>query len=322
MRPPNLTEASGLERALDRLGLQDPRNPFLTRQYLKARSTLGESVVMVGAGSDAPSTYGLQQTDWRGRRVLEVPSVPVVGAEHPAWGQVMEAAAARRIARVQLSSYGAIGARLPPAMAFERRWNRAEHVLELAIDDLMAPCHRTHRQRIRQAGRSGCTAVWSSDEEAIRDHGRLLAASVARRGGESGAVSEAIGALHRTLVQADAGRLAQARLGGEVVASALVLLAPLGGYLHSSGNTDGGRSVGAPHFLVYEIATQLKREGRSILNLGGTRDEELGLKTFKNHFGAVEVAAEAGAIDTQGVAGRLGSAAWEALARLKRLSGR
>jgi lipid II:glycine glycyltransferase (peptidoglycan interpeptide bridge formation enzyme) len=146
----------------------------------------------------------------------------------------------------------------------------------------------------------------------------LLLASVARRGGEVTA-TESTAALHQALVGADVGRLAQARLGGEVVASVLVLLAPDGGYLHSSGNSDPGRSVGAPHLLVHEIALQLKREGRSVLNLGGTRDDETGLKTFKNHFGASEVAADAGAIDTQGLVGRLGSGVSAVLARLKRL---
>lgn len=299
---------------------QDPRNPFATWPYAMARGRLGESVVLVGDGSTGPLALGFERTGWM-RRVLEIPSIPVTSGDSEFWKRLYQVAATRGLTRIELNSYGAIGARLPSDLEFQRRWTRMEHVLDLGRGDLLAACHRTHRQRIRQAIKAGAVVEWRRDPTALAEHARLITASVERRHGATRVTPSVATSLHEELIGTGSGEIAQVRLGGEVVASTLVLRAADGGYLHSSGSSAEGKSVGAHHFMVIEIAGRLRDEGRSVLNLGGTRGDEVGLRAFKNHFGAEAIEAEAGTIDTDRLAARLGAAASAVLSRLRRAGG-
>jgi hypothetical protein len=80
--------------------------------------------------------------------------------------------------------------------------------------------------------------------------------------------------------------LYQAMLGNDVVSSMTVARSRLGRYLHTSGTSPAGMSVGASHFLIYEIARSAQAEGANRFNLGGARDRDCGLAKFKEHFGA------------------------------------
>jgi len=317
---PGFARVNPPESMVTLLERQDPRNPFATWPYAMARGRLGESVVLVGNGASGPLALGFERTGWM-RRVLEIPSIPVTSADNDFWKRLYQVAATRGLTRIELNSYGAVGARLPGDLEFQRRWTRMEHVVDLAQDDLLGACHRTHRQRVRQAAKAGCVLEWRRDATALDEHGRLITASIERRHGAGGGNPSVATAVHAALVSTGSGELAQVRLGGGVVASTLVLRAADGGYLHSSGSSADGKSVGAHHFMVLEIARRLRDEGRSVLNLGGTRSDEVGLRSFKTHFGAEAIEAEAGTLDTDRLAARIGAAASTVFARLRRAGG-
>jgi hypothetical protein len=80
--------------------------------------------------------------------------------------------------------------------------------------------------------------------------------------------------------------LFEARLEGEVIASAVVLLSGLVGEYHLAESNDVGRRSGGASFLVSGIAQSLSRLGFSSLFLGGGTDGDPvnGLFRFKSSF--------------------------------------
>jgi len=91
-----------------------------------------------------------------------------------------------------------------------------------------------------------------------------------------------------------AGVLFQAVRAGQVLSSALVLLAERGAYYQTSGTSFEGMSCGASHFLVSGIAQYLQADGKEILNLGGVDKSGSGLEEFKMGFGPEKRDREAG----------------------------
>lgn len=285
----------------DAIAERSPANPFCTAAYIAARSTLGSTPHLLEAGGI--QAVGFERIGW-GWRSLDLPSMPIAADDDPFWRELERLARDRGVTRLELNSFGALGARLPASFAAARRWLRAEQVLDLDGQDLLSGCDRTHRQRIRQAERAGCVLEWSTDPDAVPAHAALLEASIERRRGEGEAPDLPI-ASYRALLSSDAGRVAAVRVGEASVASCLVLLAREGAYLQSSGSSAQGKGIGAHHFMVFRVATDLMRDGRRQFNLGGTRDAEPGLRGFKERFGSRLVECEAGVLPLGGMVSAL-----------------
>jgi hypothetical protein len=88
------------------------------------------------------------------------------------------------------------------------------------------------------------------------------------------------------LLSTGAGRLFLARLDGEVVASALLVVGEGGAYYLSAGASPAGLKIAAPYFLWARVAVILRAEGVVSLNLGGVPPAADGLRHFKTGFGA------------------------------------
>lgn len=86
------------------------------------------------------------------------------------------------------------------------------------------------------------------------------------------------------LLESCCGELYQATDGERVLSSALVLHAPNGAYGHSTGTSPEGMKLGASHFLIHSISTELAGKGVAALNFGAA-EEGSGLARFKRDFG-------------------------------------
>jgi lipid II:glycine glycyltransferase (peptidoglycan interpeptide bridge formation enzyme) len=86
--------------------------------------------------------------------------------------------------------------------------------------------------------------------------------------------------------------LYQAVRDGIVMSSILLLRSKHTAYYQSAGTSPEGMSVGASHFLIYNVGKKLRDDGVRIFNLGGA-PEGSSLARFKSGFGASEVSLEA-----------------------------
>lgn len=86
--------------------------------------------------------------------------------------------------------------------------------------------------------------------------------------------------------------LAHAENGRNLLFSVLILRSHKGAYYHTGGSSPNGMKVGASIYLMYQVLNILKNENLHILNLGGARPNEEGLKRFKLGFGPKEILLE------------------------------
>ena len=133
-----------------------------------------------------------------------------------------------------------------------------------------------------------------SGSDACRAHVALMTSSMTRRQSRGESVTTEIDTTEmEALLVTRAAEIFQAVQESTVMSSMLVLRAASGGYDHSSGTVRQGMSMGASHFLIFNVARILKSEGNLLFNLGGARKEEQGLRAFKSHFGTQEIESEA-----------------------------
>ena len=118
------------------------------------------------------------------------------------------------------------------------------------------------------------------------------------------------------LVRTGAGELFQVVDGEHVLSSMLLLRSRLAAYDHTSGSSPEGMERGAPKYAVFRACEELRKEGCTILNLGGVREHETGLRVFKEHFGARPVELEAASAEFSTPAARLARGAARLLRRV------
>lgn len=277
-----------------------PTNPFFTPAYAHSREKLGERVYLFptanedGAGGCCPAF--LQRR--RYGATIEFPSLPMLGDPAAFAESVVRFCNATGVIEMGLHTFGSPEGVAPPDVsAFggdEARHHRREFLIDLESPDLLAKLSRSHRQRVRQAHRAGLTLDRRNDLAACTEHALLMSKSMARRRarGER-APGDATASPLLALLETGAGELFRAVKDGQVLSSMLVLRAHSGGYDQSSGSSPEGMAAGAAHFLIHATAEALRADGSTVLNLGGVRPEEAGLRDFKSHFGGTEVETEA-----------------------------
>lgn len=285
-----LVAKSGIGPWIAEVADRQPGNPFASPAYCAARVQGGDTpVVFHGRQSLEPVTSLGFLRSGRMTRTFHIPSVPDVGADSPFWPELRAWCRATGVSRLVIDSFASSRAEIPELGPELFRHTRREFTIDLAGPDFDAAISSSHRRRIKQAAKAGITFRTEATRASVDLHVALMRAAHERRTAATAASPfEVDVAPFWHLVEAGAARCFQAVRGAdnEVLASALLLLVPKGGYHHSSGSHPDGAECGASHFLFYEAARHLKAQGSATLNLGGVREDESGLRTFKERFGA------------------------------------
>lgn len=277
-----------------------PTNPFIAPAYARSRQKLGERLYLFrtaeDGGAEAWCPAFLQRRRYGG--TIEFPSLPVIRDPAAFADSVAQFCNTAGVIEIGLQTFGSSESVIAPDIsAFggdTTRYHRCEFLIDLKNDDILAKLSRSHRQRVRQAQRAGLILERRRDMEACTEHALLMSQSMARRRARGEAApDDAVARPLFALLETGAGELFRAVRDGQVLSSMLVLRAAQGGYDQSSGSSPEGMTAGAAQFLIYETAEALRAEGSTVLNLGGVRPEETGLRDFKSHFGGAEIESEA-----------------------------
>lgn len=269
-----------------------PTNPFATVSFFESRRQVGYATWVLGLRNDASGLKcgcGAFLRTGRLNRTLEIPSLPAVGVDSSFWDGLREFCRHHGVTRIELGTFGSPpGAEIPVLGTHCTRRSRCEFVLDVA-GDLAAMLSSNHKRNVKRAQKAGLVVRRTRSAEAASAHQALMSQSMDRRRSRGEKV-RLIGPSpeYMALLQSGAGELSQALRAGTVLSSVLVLNAPKGGYYQSAGTSPEGMAVGASHFLIHSIASQLSADGAQVFNLGGA-DEESGLARFKAGFGASRV---------------------------------
>lgn len=284
------------ETSLDRAAPSDPDNPFLVAPYLRAQIALGQSGWLLGVeeGGEVQAAALCFVRSGRIRRSLIIPSAPSLAADSPFWNGLDAFCRKHGITDLDISTFASPESVIPPMPGETARIQRAEYALSLKGQDILAGLSRHHRERIKKARKNSLVMRRDRSAQALDAHIELHDHSMDRRKSRGERVlQEYARAGPAAVLDAGAGELFQALLGGEVASSLLVLKSARGAYFESAGNSGDGMSVGASHFLLYETALALQSEGVEMFYLGGARELETGLRAYKAGFGAVAINTEA-----------------------------
>jgi hypothetical protein len=272
-----------------------PSNPFQTIAYLRAEDLLGaESWVFTVAPAAEPERmcFGYIKAGWL-NRILRIPSVPVLAADSPFWAGLDAFCQSHYVTQLDVATMGREGAAIPPWHGETERIARTEFVFDLRPDDLLAGMSKGHRERIKKGRKHGLTIRRGHADALIDAHVNLHLNSMDRRRDRGESVPEEFQRdIPAALLQTGAGELYQAMMGETVVSSLLVISSATGAYSESSGNSPEGMTIGASHFLRYETALALKDKGVELFYLGGAREHEVGLRTYKEGFGTIPLPME------------------------------
>lgn len=269
-----------------------PTNPFVTAGYFESRRRCGYVNWVLCLGDDVSKVeLGCGAFIKKGKldRILEIPSLPSVAASSPFWMGLRQFCQQQGVTKLELGTFGSSpGIEIPGFSNYGRTRSRCEFVLVLS-SDLLSRYSSNHKRNIRKGQQSGLVVKRSSSVDAMAAHHELMAQSMDRRRGRGESVSSVEVSSERVeFLSSGAAELFQVLRGDTVLSSVLVLRAPKSGYYHSAGTSPEGMSLGASHFLIHSIASELKVEGAELFNLGGA-DETSSLARFKSGFGALRV---------------------------------
>lgn len=282
-----------------------PENPFVSSRYQEARRALGWEPWVLSLRNDARMIAACPAFMRAGRlgRTVEIVSVPPIPGESTFWQGLVRWCRGQAVTDLEVNTYASASFRIPLLPGERQRRARIEYVLELQDPGLWQRLSSNHERNIKRGRMRGLTLWRSSNREACLTHARLVAASLERRRlrGEPVAQDDQQQARpYVALVESGAGELFQAVFKGKILSSVLVLLAERGAYYHSAGTDPEGLTCGASHFLVYEIANELRAASFHCFNLGGVSEPGSGLEQFKRGFGGRRVELEATVCDLRG----------------------
>jgi hypothetical protein len=270
-----------------------PDNPFATRQFLAAEETLGSQPWLFGCRSPRKLVFGCFGFLRIGRlnSTLTIPSLPA--AEEPFWRGLMEFSSSRKLSFLELNTFASPPVEIPALGEERARKRRYEFIVPLGSADPLGGMNKAHRQSVRKGIQAGLQVRESNDARHIDDHVLLIGSSMQRREARGEDVNhEVTRAGLEPYLRSGFCTLFQALRGDEVLSSMSVAHSAGSGYLHTSGTSPAGMTLGASHFLLYEILKAMQRRGAASFNMGGVPDPESGLAKYKQHFGATYVALE------------------------------
>jgi lipid II:glycine glycyltransferase (peptidoglycan interpeptide bridge formation enzyme) len=283
-----------------------PWNPFYAPGYVRARVEVGRvrPVLLALQRDDGTLLSGCPAylSEGRWTWALEIESLPSLPAESEAfWTGLQRWCRSRRIGALRVGTFASEPAPIPRLGAEAQRQARTEHVLDLeTYSDEPAHPSSQYKRNLKRGRKAGVTIRSTRDPVALRDHTRLMAASMQRRQDRGEAVHEVVESSwsqYEPYLRTRAAELFQAEREGTVVSSLFILLAERGAYYQSAGTSPDGMACGASPFLVHETACQLRRRSLQRFNLGGAHASEAGLYRFKSEFGGRLVALESAYFD-------------------------
>lgn len=282
----------GIGPWIDGITTRQPDNPFVTQAYCQARERDGDRVVgfRLGAPGSEVIAVGFVRSG-RASKTCQIPTVPDVDATSPFWPALRRWCQATGVTKLVLDSFASRRAEIPPLGQELFRHPRWEFHLDLAAEDFGGGISSSHRRQVKQATKVGMSlrVLWTA--QGVAKHVELMQAAQARRSGGTLGGPAPDQAPFRNLVEAGAGQFFQAvrSADNEVLASVLVLRSERSGYHHSSGTHADGAACGASHFVFFETARHLREQGATTFNFGGVREDEEGLRTFKERFGPTTI---------------------------------
>jgi hypothetical protein len=282
----------------ERMAAMSPANPFMTAAYLNARMALGGEacILSVDEGDRMAAACPAVLRSGYLTRSLEIISLPLLPDPHVFWRGLQTWCRHKHVSHVDVNSFSAEQACVPPLDGEYNRRGRCEFVLDLSEGKLGERLSSNHLRNVKRARKGHVTVQRSTEVSACRIHVDLMASSMTRRRVRGEQVPHRMTnqlAEVTALVQGGAGEVFQAVADGQVLSSILVLQAERGGYYHSAGTSPEGMACGASHLLVHDIAVTLQAEARRQFNLGGVSETGSGLEQFKRGFGARPVELQA-----------------------------
>ena len=270
----------------------NPRSPFLTPAYAAAQRALGNlpcAFILQGECDTLNGTLGFISGGSHVRQ-LSVPTWPATKHSATLNDGILAFCRHESIAYLDIENFATVSSEpLVPPCGNARIVERSEFIIGLRAGEEAAGWSSNHRRNLRKAEKAGLTITISSDPEDATVHLGMQQGSALRRKGRGESVELPTSPTHAAaLIDADAGHLFQAKLGGETIASVLVLESAAAGYYHSAGASLRGMRAGASTMLVLAAGRFLAANGCIEFNLGGAGASEPGLRRFKCGFGALE----------------------------------
>jgi serine/alanine adding enzyme len=156
--------------------------------------------------------------------------------------------------------------------------------------DLYEAMHSDHRRLVRKARSAGLTVSIEPRPASIDPFVSLYETTMTRKGAEG--FYFFVPAYWHSLARLDFLVRADARLGEELLSSALFLATPPWLHYHLSASSEDGHALGATRLLLLEVAGWARELGYETLHLGGgVGGRADSLQRFKQRFapaGAVE----------------------------------
>lgn len=284
---------------LETLAALDPTNPFITPGFVRYRAGSGGRVTpwVVGVDTGTQLLSGcigyLHRDVLPWSNMLEIHSFEARCMLWPGfWEALLRFCQQQKVKKLSIQSFGSAPVSLPSGPVRVDHRTRHEYVMSLTDFPGLDALASNHRRNAKRAERKGIVFGLPTGTSAARTHASLMGLSDSRRRsrGEAMGSGDASNTIER-LLEAAAGQVFQAREGGTVLSSILVLRAREGAYYHSAGTSPEGMQTGASHLLISRVAEHFRDEGFKVFNLGGADSE--GLVRFKQGFGATEVSLEA-----------------------------
>lgn len=261
-------------------------NPFYTKEYISYRMLQGYTPYLLGYDINTDCLAFMK--NGRLRCGLEIPSIPDISVDDTFWQQLENFCHQKGVTDLSVNSFGSPGGIIPLIGREKSRKIRQEYILKLNHSDFMMKMSKGHAYRIKKARKLGMLVERRRDQEAITIHASLISTSMQRRKERGENVGTIIAAENLSqLMTTGVAELFCVISEDQIISSCLVLLSKKTGYSHTMGTSPEGMAGGAAHFLIHEIASILREEGKDSFNLGGTDDPnpESGLVKFKTGFG-------------------------------------
>jgi ribosomal protein S18 acetylase RimI-like enzyme len=269
-----------------------PANPFSASAYIKAMRAQGAQPWAFSLCRDGQPIAACPAFLRSGRlgRSLEIPSLPTLPDGDAFWGGLLRFCRTARVTDLEVNSLASTTAAIPTLGIETGRRCRSEYVLPLQGVDLWKAVRKGHKWGINRGRKAGLEVHRVDGEPACRDHVAAMVASQGRRlsRGEQLVVDTRV-ETYLGYLRAGAAELYQATLDGEVMSTAMILVAERGAYFHSAGTSPQGMDHGASPFLIHEVTKLLQARGFASFNLGGAYSDNEGLHAFKAGFGATRV---------------------------------
>ncbi len=277
-----------------------PENPFYQTAYVDYRRSQGFSPWLLTILQDGQLDSGCTAFSKKGRvsGTLEIPSFPVLKDSPKFWDDLVRFSKEQGFTQLSINSFASERMDIPDGdLEFQER-SRDEYVLDLQHPDLWKGIRKGHLSNIKKAQKAGLQVKCVVEREACAAHAGLIQESMIRRRERGEQVSTDIDEEGLFLIiKSGSGKLFQAMRENQVMSSNLLLMADHGAYNQTQGTSPEGMSLGAAHYLIYEIGNMLRQESFKTFNLGGTDQSNVGLERFKSGFGVASRKVELHAVE-------------------------